>query len=293
MVKTNQIKKDILKVTLLLLAFNGLMNTTYSQKYRSYENREQYFGYINFRRTHVTLPDTVLKLSYRELNTDKESVIQGMFFNEKQKRKVLSDSLQQGLFSFKKNEWIGMQKVPASFVNLLCDNGMVNIAQDYQTDYWEPMFDIQGDTMIKDFKEWNDFWFLGKISINPKFYSYLIFTHEKDTSGWVRVRSLFVMNVKDNRITSLTQVAYVAAFEGEGPYHFSKASSRGRYCYYGFYHSSNLFVNRFGRYYNVPKEEKYTYYAFDENGYVQIQELKGRKKFIIYKHKHILFENIR
>ena len=271
------------------------MNVSYAQIIRDTEIRSNYFGYINFKRTHITLPDTVFNLAFRNLNTETETCIQGMFFDKKQKLKTLSDSLRSGLFSQERIEWIGKQEISESFVNLLCDNDMVSIAGDYGNSYMRPSYRENRDTIIRDFKEWNEFWFLGKISINPNYDSYLIFTREKDTAGILFTRSLFLMNVKDNRITSLTQIAYKFIFWGEGPYFFTKASSRGRYCYYGIYYSTCIFLNRLGKQVDIPKEEKYTYYSFDNNGYVQLHDLKGRKKLIITKQKYksLIHENIR
>ncbi len=292
MVKTNQMKNNILKIAMLLSVFNILIiNVNYSQTKKSTEVLSEYFGYLNFKKTYITLPDTVLNLPIRDISPD-NSFIQGMFFDKKQKLKVLSDSLEHELFSQNEIEWVGKQEIPRNFIDLLCDNGMVSIARDYRTDYWTPIFYLQGDTIIKNFKEGNEFWFLGKISINSNYESYLIFTKENDTSGLVFARSLFLMNVKDNKIISLAQVAYNLILAGEGPYQFTKASSRGRYCYYGVSHSTVLIENWLGKI-KIPKESKLTYYTFDENGYVQVQELKGRKKFFIYKHKHRLFENVR
>ena len=292
MVKERQIKKDILKITLLLLIFSVSFNLTYAQKYRLDEIRSRYFGYINFKRAHITLPDTILSLPLQEINTE-NSFIEGMFFNKKQKLEDMSDSLWHKLFILKENEWIGKQKIPENFVNLLCDNDMVSIAWDYGTGYRAPCFYNIKDNIVQDFKDWNEFWFLGKIPINQNFDSYLVFIREKDTSGLVFDRFLFLMNVKDNVVISLTQVAYTVILGGEGPYFFTKAASRGRYCYYGIYYSTCHTVNRFGKYINEPIIEKYTYFTFDKDGYVKVLELKGRKKFIIYKHKYKLFENVR
>ena len=139
MVKERQIKKDILIITLLLLIFSVSFNLTYAQKYRLDEIRSRYFGYINFKRANITLPDTILLLPLQDINTE-NSFIEGMFFNKKQKLEIISDSLGDSLFSLKENEWIGKQKVPESFVNLLCDNDMVTIAWDYGTSYRVPHF---------------------------------------------------------------------------------------------------------------------------------------------------------
>ena len=294
MVKTVQIQRTFIKVVILFLVFNVVMFISYPQKIiRSTEARSNYFGYINFKRTQITLPDTILTLSLRDLTAEK--FIQGMFFEPKQKLKVFSDSLWYGeIFSSTKFEWMGKQEVPESFVNLLCDNGIVNIARDHRTDYWFTIFQIKGDTIIQHFKDRNEFWFLGKLSINPNFDSYLILTTERNFSDVAPHRSLFLLNVKDNTITSLIQVAYEEIFWGEGPYFFTKASSKGKYCYYGIYYSEYHKINTFGKR-KFPKLEKYICYSFDDNGYVQLYELKGRKKFLVHKYKYFpkLQENVR
>ena len=296
MVKTTQMKKNLIKIVMLFLAFSGLINILYSQIIRDTEIRSRYFGYINFKWTHIPLPDTVLKLPLKNINTE-NGFIQGTFFDAKQKLKVFSDSLYNGeLFSSIKIEWSEKQKVPETFVDLLCENDMVSIARDNRTGLKFSLYhSIMKDTLIQHFKERNEFWFLGKIPINPNFDSYLILTKETDTSGFVFIRSLFLLNVKNNRINSLIQVAYTEMFEGEGPYFFTKASSQGKYCYYGIYYSNCIYINRFGKRTHIPKEEKYTYYSFDDNGYVQLHELKGRKKLIVnkYKYKSLKYENIR
>lgn len=291
MVKTSKVKKYRFMFLMLLLTCDILINACYSQTKINTEVRSKEFGYINFKRTHITLPDMVLNIPLRDISTEK-AFIQGMFFDKKQKFEPISDSLEHGIFAQNKIEWVGKQEIPRNFVDLLCDNGMVNIARDYGLEYWETMFYIEGDTIIKNFKEWNEFWFLGKISINPNYDSYLIFIHEKDTSVFFLMRSLFLMNVKDDKITSLAQVAYKLIIEGDGPCQFTKASSRKRYCYYSETYHDVAITNWFGKI-NIPKKMKLTYYALDENGYVEVRELKGRKKFIINKFKHILFENIR
>lgn len=292
MVKIMQMKMNLIKAMTLLLAFNGFMNVIYPQIYRSTEIRSSYFGYINFKKTKITLSDTILKLSLKDIDTEKP-FIQGMFFDAKLKLKDFSDSLTLGNSFFSTEiEWLDKEKIPETFVNLLCDNGMVSIAWDFRTKYMRPQFIKNEDTIIQNFKEWNAFWFLGKITINPNFDSYLILTKERDFSDIAPQRALFLMNIKDNIITSLIQVAYKQILEGEGPYFFTKASSRGRYCYYGIYHSTCFTINRFGKYINIPKEEKYIYYSFDDNGYVQVQELRGRNKFIENKYKYRFQENI-
>jgi len=292
MVKVYQINKYMLKIIVLFLVFNVLVNFIYSQTKITTEVRSQEFGYINFKWTDITLPDTVLNLALRDLNTETELTIQGMFFDKKQKLEVISDSLWYGLFNLQKNEWIGKMNVPESFVNILCNNGIISITGEYRSGYRQQPRYRDEDPRTHDFKDWYEFWFLGKLSINPNFDSYLIFIREKDTAGIMFTRSLFLMNVKDNKITSLSQVAYKFSFYGEGPYQLTKISSQGRYCYYGVSYSEVTFRDRFGKI-KEPKLEKLTYFIFDENGYVKVQELKGRKKFFIYKYKHKLFENIR
>ena len=294
MVKTKQIKRKRVKILILFFILNGIVNIAYAQIMQNTEIRNRNFGYINFKKTHITLPDTILKLRLENINIEK-TFIQGMFFDKKQKVKVFSDSLRHRKIFFPTEiEWFGKQEVPKSFVNLLCDNGIVNIARDHRTDYWTRIFSNKEDAIIQNFKEWNEFWFLGKISIHPNYDSYLILTEEPDTSDILCVRYLFLMNVKNNIITSLTQVAYKFIFRGEGEFFFTKASSRGKYCYYGISYSECLRINIFG---NIkdPKLEKYTYYSFDDSGYVQLHELKGRKKLIIYKVKYKVLnhENIR
>ena len=282
-------------MVMLFLVLNGLMNVIYSQIVRDIEIRSKYFGYINYKRTYITLPDTILKLPLKDIDTAK-TFIQGMFFDRKQNLKKISDSLWYGeLFSPTEVEWVGKQEIPENFVNLLCDNGMVNIARDYRTDYWFQIFHIKEDTIIQHFKEQNEFWFLGKITINPNFDSYLFLTKERDTyDEHFFFRSLFLLNVKNSIITSLLQIAFIEICGGEGPYFFTKASSRGKYCYYGVSYSEVLIRNWLGKI-KEPQKGKYTYYSFDNDGYVQIHELKGRKKFIIYKQKYkvLIHENIR
>jgi len=293
MVKTALMKNNLIKIVLLFFAFNGLMNVIYPQIVRKIEIRSSYFGYVNFKKTHILLPDTVLKYLPKNITTEK-TFIQGIFFDKKLKVKSFSDSLDFGKsFFLTEIETFEMTIIPEDFVNFLCDNGLVSIAWDYRTDYWKPQIIKNEDTIIQHFKEINEFWFLGKILINPDFDSYLFLAKESDTSGLACLRSIFLLNVKDNIINSLVQIAYKQIFEGEGPFFFTKASSQGRYCYYGKYYSTFFIVNKFGKRINEPKEEKYVYYSFDDNGYVQLHELKGKKKFIINKYKHRLFENIR
>ena len=71
----------------LFLCIVLVMHTVFmlqAQIYPDTEVKSRDFGYINFKRTHITLPDTILKLPLKDLTTEKRD-IQRIFFDAKLK----------------------------------------------------------------------------------------------------------------------------------------------------------------------------------------------------------------
>jgi hypothetical protein len=115
-----------------------------------------------------------------------------------------------------------------------------------------------------------DFWYLGAIKLNPKYESNLILLRDKDSSDIFINTSLFLMNIKDRQLLSITRIALYYNYAGHGFFQYLKPEKNNTFSYRGISYSDMIDGRKFYRWKNREKEEVYAKFMFDDQGYVNV-----------------------
>jgi hypothetical protein len=90
-----------------------------------------------------------------------------------------------------------------------------SIIIDSQVIMERPISDSINKRIYENLKDNTKLSYLGSVQLNKNFKSYLIFEKMRNTDGFSKSWTIYLINVKDNILKSITEVASFFAFDGE------------------------------------------------------------------------------
>ena len=72
-------------------------------------------------------------------------------------------------------------------------------------------------------------YFFGTIKLNERFNSYLILVIQGDVNKYKNIRDLYLMNISENKLKSITKISSYSCFEGTCIHMFSKKINKSSF----------------------------------------------------------------
>jgi len=120
------------------------------------------------------------------------------------------------------------------------------------------------------FEEFYDFWYFGKTTLNTNYSSCLILMMDKENTSYFNVSFLFLLNVKDTQLLSITRIAKSSIFAGEGYFEYLKLEEDNTYSYRIITLSEAIVVDEMSNIVEGGVSEKICgMFKFDDQGYVK------------------------
>jgi hypothetical protein len=115
-------------------------------------------------------------------------------------------------------------KIKGELFNVLCQFNLINQWNTYKKSEINPYSDNYEEFLEKRKQELRLF-YLGEIKLNKNYKSFLILVSDGENDDYNVVRNLFLMNVMNNKVSSLTRVSSYTCFDGECNYIYTEIST--------------------------------------------------------------------
>jgi hypothetical protein len=119
------------------------------------------------------------------------------------------------------------------------------------------------------FERFYDFWYLGKTTLNSNYASCLILMRGRESVRYCNNSSLFLLNIKDKQLLSITRIADYSIFAGEGSAGYLKMEKNKIYSYRVITYSEMIVIDELGNINYGETERVCGRYRFDKRGYVK------------------------
>jgi len=214
---------------------------------------EWYFEFQNYDKEITMLPNEFIEMTNQSIYWDPCLFDLQAIFNNKEKETLL---LLKSFLRNKKFICLDSKKINPPQLDFLLTQKIINryLRDSYFSEPEESM------------KESNDFWYLGRIDLHQNYTSHLILIRDKFNNTLVTNCSLFLLNIKEDKLLSITRVAlYHTDF-----FQYLKPEKNNTFSYRGIYYSDMIYARRIDRWRNRDKEKVYAKFMFDDQGYVRV-----------------------
>lgn len=157
-------------------------------------------------------------------------------------------------------------KITGELFNTLCNLELINQWKIYNRSEMNIYSDRYEEFVERRSKDLELF-YLGKLKISKNFNSFLILVSNTKNDNYNINKSVFLINVKDNKIVSITRMSSYICFDGQCDFIFTEISKKGVLIQKNKEVSSDVIL---------PKEEKQNEekievkFKFDSKGRIQI-----------------------
>jgi hypothetical protein len=240
------------------LILNILLFSCVAQVLKDTTNYGVHLRYQNYDEEITRLPDDIIEMTNQSTYWDPCFFHIKEIFSSKEKKTLI---LLKYFLDNRKFICLDSKKITHPQLDFLLEQKIINyyIGDDY--------FAKNYAVAMGDFY---DFWYLGKITLNPKYESHLILTRDRDSRTIFIDCSLFLMNIKDRQLLSITRIALYHNFAGHGFFQYLKPEKNNTFSYRGISHSDMIDGRRLYKWKNREKEEVYAKFMFDDQGYVNV-----------------------
>ena len=231
---------------------------------QSKKNLPEYgcLDFQNYRKETMILPDDVIQMLNENIYWDPCLFQINKIFNnsENEEKFFLKYFLEN-----KKFACLDSKEITDTQLNFLLKQKVINHYLD-NSYYPQPE-----DTM----KKYYVFWYLGEVDLNSNYKSYLILKRDRDSSGYFRSCTLFLLNVRTTQLLSITRAADYSIFAGHGGFQYLKMEKNKTFSYRNIFYGSEIYPKRIERKMNRHKKEICEKFTFDDSGFVKILSKKN------------------
>jgi len=220
----------------------------------------------NYRKETTILPDNIIKMFNEYIEWYPCHFQMEKIFNSTEKEVTIL------LKYFLENKFVchGSKEFTDSQLDFLLKQKVINYCVGMEgNSYYEPEDSI---------KKYNAFWYLGEVGLNSNYKSYLILKRDKYNDVMFRSSILFLLNVKDTQLLSITRVADYSIFAGHETFQYLKMEKNKTFSYRSIFYDGTVFYpKRIERRMNRHKRKREVCekFIFDDQGYVKIRSKKN------------------
>ncbi len=110
--------------------------------------------------------------------------------------------------------------------DILCNLDLINQWYAFKQSDINPYSEKYED-FVKKRKQELELYYLGKLKLSSNFNSYLILVSNRKNDEYNNIKTVFLINVADQKLASITRMSSYTYFEGECNYIYTKVSVKG------------------------------------------------------------------